>query len=166
AQQLGVDLTEISGTGPQGRITEEDVRAASRGGPSAPTDERRETVRGVRRRIVEHLTVSHREIPAVTFIEECDFTDADLARLVPLTLKAAAQALQEFPELNARLEGGEIVYLGRYDLGVAVQTDEGLVVTVVRSCESRGLDELDADVRRLADAARAGTLAPEDLRGS
>ena len=169
AQELGVDLTEISGTGPQGRITEGDVRAAADGDHVAQSqkgDERREKVRGIRRRIVEHLTVSHREIPAVTFIEECDFTDADLARLVPLTLKAAAQALQEFPELNARLEGGEIVYLGRYDLGVAVQTDEGLVVTVVRSCESRGLDELDADVRRLADAARAGTLAPEDLRGS
>src|SRR5207245_1414915 len=104
--------------------------------------------------------------PAVTFVEECDFTGADLARLVPVALKATAQALQEFPELNARLEGGEIVYLERYDLGIAVQTEEGLVVPVVRACDMRSLDELDADVKRLADAARTGALAPEDLRGS
>ena len=70
------------------------------------------------------------------------------------------------PELNARLEGDEIVYLDRYDLGVAVQTDQGLVVPVVRGCDTRSLDELAEDVARLAEAARAGTLAPEDLRGS
>ena len=56
--------------------------------------------------------------------------------------------------------------LDRYDLGIAVQTDEGLVVPVVRSCDSRSLEELDADVRRLADGARAGTLTSEELRGS
>jgi pyruvate dehydrogenase E2 component (dihydrolipoamide acetyltransferase) len=83
-----------------------------------------------------------------------------------LTLKATAQALQEFSELNARLEGDEIVYLDRYDLGVAVQTDEGLVVPVVRDCDSRSLDELDSEVRRLAEAARAGTLGADELRGS
>ncbi len=120
----------------------------------------------MRRRIVEHLTTAHREIPAVTYVEECDFTGVDLQRIVPLTLKAVAESLREFPELNARLEGEEIVYLDRYDIGVAVQTDQGLVVPVVRGCEARPLDELDAEVRRLADAARAGTLAPGELRGS
>jgi pyruvate dehydrogenase E2 component (dihydrolipoyllysine-residue acetyltransferase) len=120
----------------------------------------------VRRRIVEHLTTAHREIPAVTFVEECDFTNVDLARLVPLTLRAAALALKEFPELNARLEGDEIVYLDRYDLGLAVQTDQGLVVPVVRNCDSASLDQLAAEAQRLADAARAGRLAPEELRGS
>jgi pyruvate/2-oxoglutarate dehydrogenase complex dihydrolipoamide acyltransferase (E2) component len=164
AQELGVDLAGVTGTGPQGRITEEDVRGAAGGAP--PSGERRERVRGIRRRIVEHLTTSHREIPAVTFVEECDFTDVDLAQLVPLTLKAAARALQEYPELNARLEGDEIVYLERYDLGVAVQTDEGLVVPVVRGCDTRSLEELDAEVRRLAEAARTGSLAPDELRGS
>jgi pyruvate dehydrogenase E2 component (dihydrolipoamide acetyltransferase) len=123
-------------------------------------------VRGVRRRIIEHLTTAHREIPAVTFVEECDFTDVDTKQIVPLTLKAAAEALREYPELNARLEGDEIVYLDRYDLGIAVQTDQGLVVPVVRDCGARTVDELDAEVRRLAEAARAGNLAPEELRGS
>jgi pyruvate/2-oxoglutarate dehydrogenase complex dihydrolipoamide acyltransferase (E2) component len=165
AQELGVDLASVPGTGPQGRITEDDVRRAAPRGLAA-AGERREKVRGVRRVIVEHLTASHREIPAVTFVEECDFTGVDLGRLVPLALKATAQALQEFPELNARLERDEIVYLARYDLGIAVQTEGGLVVPVVRGCDSRSLEELAADVERLAGAAREGTLAPEELRGS
>jgi pyruvate/2-oxoglutarate dehydrogenase complex dihydrolipoamide acyltransferase (E2) component len=162
AQELGVDLGSVTGSGNDGRVTEDDVRAAAAG----PSDGRRVPLRGVRRRIVEHLTTAHREIPAVTFVEECDFTNVDLARLVPLTLRAAALALKEFPELNARLEGDEIVYLDRYDLGLAVQTDQGLVVPVVRNCDSASLDQLAAEAQRLADAARAGRLAPEELRGS
>jgi pyruvate dehydrogenase E2 component (dihydrolipoamide acetyltransferase) len=126
---------------------------------------RREPVRGVRRQIVEHLTRAHREVPAVTFVEECDFTGADLAQLLPLALQVTAAALQEFPELNARLEGDEIVYLDRYDIGVAVQTDQGLVVPVVHGCDTASLAELAAEVERLAEAARAGALKPEELRG-
>jgi pyruvate/2-oxoglutarate dehydrogenase complex dihydrolipoamide acyltransferase (E2) component len=140
------------------------VRGAGGGGKSS--EGRREPIRGVRRRIVEHLTKAHREIPAITFVEECDFTGVDSKQLVPLTLKAVASALQDFPELNARLEADEIVYLDRYDIGVAVQTDQGLVVPVVRDCDTRSLEELDEDVRRLAEAARVGKLAPEELRGS
>ena len=132
----------------------------------ATAEGRREPVRGVRRQIVEHLTRAHREIPAVTYVEECDFTDVDLKQLLPLVLRATAQSLQEFPELNARLEGDEIVYLDRYDLGVAVQTDQGLVVPVVRGCDSRSIDELRADVDALAQKARDGKLAQDDLRGS
>jgi pyruvate/2-oxoglutarate dehydrogenase complex dihydrolipoamide acyltransferase (E2) component len=109
---------------------------------------------------------AHAEVPPVTWVEDCDFGSVDLKRLVPLTLKAVAEGLQEVPELNARLEGDEIVYLDRYDLGVAVQTDQGLVVPVVRDCDSRSVDELADEVARLADAARAGKLKPEELRGS
>jgi pyruvate/2-oxoglutarate dehydrogenase complex dihydrolipoamide acyltransferase (E2) component len=161
AQELGVDLDSLTGTGPQGRITEEDVRAAS-----SPGEGRREPLRGVRRLIAEHLTRAHREVPAVTWVEECDFSNVDLSQLVARTLKACAESLKEFPELNARLEGDEIVYLDRYDLGVAVQTDEGLVVPVVRECDRRSFDELQRDVERLAEAARSGSLQPEELRGS
>jgi pyruvate dehydrogenase E2 component (dihydrolipoamide acetyltransferase) len=109
---------------------------------------------------------AHREVAAVTWVEECDFSHVELKLLVPTVLKACAAALQEFPELNARLEGDEIVYLDRYDLGVAVQTDEGLVVPVVRGCATRSIEELRAEVERLADAARSGRLKPEELRGS
>jgi pyruvate dehydrogenase E2 component (dihydrolipoamide acetyltransferase) len=161
AQELGVDLETVEGTGPQGRLTEEDVRGAA-----GPREGRREPLRGVRRLIAEHMSRAHREVPPVTWVEECDFGNVDLDRVVATTLKACALSLQEFPELNARLEGDEIVYLDRYDLGLAVQTEQGLVVPVVRDCDSRTLGELDEEVRRLADGARAGTLAADELRGS
>jgi pyruvate dehydrogenase E2 component (dihydrolipoamide acetyltransferase) len=161
AQELGVDLDSLTGTGPQGRITEQDVRGAG-----SPPEGRREPVRGVRRLIGEHMSRAHREVPAVTWVEECDFTNVDLKRLVATTLKACAESLRDFPELNARLERDEIVFLDRYDIGVAVQTEQGLVVPVVRGCDSRSIDELQGDVERLAESARAGTLAPDELRGS
>jgi pyruvate/2-oxoglutarate dehydrogenase complex dihydrolipoamide acyltransferase (E2) component len=161
AKELGVELTALRGTGPGGRITENDVRAAA---PRA-AEGRREQVRGVRRQIVEHLTRAHREVPAVTYVEECDFSNVELGLLLPVVLQATALTLREFPELNARLEGGEIVYLDRYDLGVAVQTDAGLLVPVVRGCDGLSLEELRTEVDRLAEGARAGTLQPEELRG-
>ncbi|HUJ56025.1 MAG TPA: dihydrolipoamide acetyltransferase family protein [Gaiellaceae bacterium] len=166
AQELGVDLASVAGTGPQGRITEEDVRAAAGGAAgAAPAEGTRVPIRGVRRQMFEHLTRSHREIPAVTWVEECDFTNVELKRLVPIVLQAVAAALAEFPELNARVEDGELVELDRYDIGIAVQTDQGLVVPVVRGCDRLSLDELDAEVQRLAGAAHAGALKPEELRG-
>jgi pyruvate dehydrogenase E2 component (dihydrolipoamide acetyltransferase) len=165
AQELGVDLATVSGTGPQGRVTEEDVRNAATGSAVPTTGGERVQLRGVRRQMFEHLTRAHREIPAVTWVEECDFTDTDLKRLVPLVLHAVVESLREFPELNARVEDGELVLLDRYDVGVAVQTEQGLVVPVVHGCDRLSLDELDAEVRRLAEAAHAGTLKPEELRG-
>jgi pyruvate dehydrogenase E2 component (dihydrolipoyllysine-residue acetyltransferase) len=161
AQELGVDVDSLTGTGPQGRITEEDVRAAA-----GPGEGKREPLRGVRRLIAEHMTRAHREVPAVTWVEECDFSRIDLKLLVPTVLKAAAETLKVFPELNARLERDEIVYLDRYDLGIAVQTEPGLVVPVVRDCDSRSIEELRAEVDRLAESARTGTLKPEELRES
>ncbi|MDP8911380.1 MAG: 2-oxo acid dehydrogenase subunit E2, partial [Actinomycetota bacterium] len=178
AQELGVELSTVLGTGPQGRITEDDVRRAATSveavsGSQAPgrvregqPEGRREPLRGVRRLIAEHMARAHREVAPVTWVEECDFSGVDVKRLVPTALKTAALSLREYPELNARLEGDEIVYLDRYDIGVAVQTDVGLVVPVVRGCERRSVDELADDVARLAEAAREGKLAPEELRGS
>jgi pyruvate dehydrogenase E2 component (dihydrolipoamide acetyltransferase) len=169
AQELGVDLEGLDGSGPQGRVTEEDVRSAAaspRLAPGHAPEGRREPLRGVRKLIAEHMARAHAEVPPVTWVEECDFGAIDLKRLVPLTLKAVAEALKEVPELNARLEGNEIVYLDRYDLGVAVQTEQGLVVPVVRDCDQRSADELADEVARLADAARANKLKPEELRGS
>ncbi|HZT53926.1 MAG TPA: dihydrolipoamide acetyltransferase family protein [Gaiellaceae bacterium] len=171
AAELGVDLAAVRGTGPRGRITEADVRAAaSSPAPepaveSAAAGERRVPLRGIRRQMFEHLSRAHREIPAVTWVEECDFSRVDLQRLVPEVLRAVAESLREYPELNARVEDGELVLLDRYDLGVAVQTEQGLVVPVVRRVDERSLDELEAEVRRLAAGAHAGTLKPEELRG-
>ena len=172
AQELGVDLEGVPGTGAQGRITEDDVRAAaaSSGHVQVPGTETgpegtRVQLHGIRRQMFEHLTRAHREIPAVTWVEECDFSDVELKRLVPLVLQAVTEALREFPELNARVDGGELVLLDRHDIGIAVQTEQGLVVPVVHGVGQLSLDELDAEVRRLAEAANAGTLKPEELRG-
>ena len=167
AEELGVDLASLSGTGPQGRITEEDVRRAASGGARERTQEgRREKLRGVRRVVAEHMARAHREVPAVTWVEECDFSEVAMDRLLATVVEACASALAEFPELNARLEGDEIVFLDRYDVGVAVQTEQGLVVPVVRGCDSKDVEEIAAEIERLADAARAGSATPEELRGS
>jgi pyruvate dehydrogenase E2 component (dihydrolipoamide acetyltransferase) len=160
AAELGVELAAVTGTGPQGRITEEDVRAASSGPEGTPVP-----LRGVRRQMFEHLTRAHHEIPAVTWVEECDFSEVDVKRLVPLVVHAVTESLREFPELNARVGDGELLLLERYDIGIAVQTEQGLVVPVVHGADSLSLDELDAEVRRLAEAAHEGTLKPEELRG-
>jgi pyruvate dehydrogenase E2 component (dihydrolipoamide acetyltransferase) len=164
AQELAVDLAAVTGTGPGGRITEEDVRAAASEG--APRDGRREKLRGVRRVVAEHMARAHAEVPTVTWVEECDFESVDMPRLIATVMKACAEALLEFPELNARLEGDEIVYLDRYDFGLAVQTDQGLVVPVARGVDAKTLDEVHEDVVRIADGARQGTLRPDELRDS
>jgi len=164
AKELGVALTGLSGTGPAGRIVEADVRAAA--AVTGEREGRRVPVRGVRRAIVEQVTRAHREVPAVTFVEECDFGGIDLARLVPLSIHVVAAALPAFPELNARLVGDEIVLFERVDVGIAVQTDDGLLVPVVRGCERLTVEEIDAESRRLAEGARAGTLAADELRDS
>jgi pyruvate dehydrogenase E2 component (dihydrolipoamide acetyltransferase) len=163
ANELGVDIATVTGTGPGGQVTEADVRGQS---PDNVQEGRREKLRGVRRLIAEHMSRAHREVAPVTWVEECDFEQLDVQLLIPTALKACALSLQEYPELNARLEGDEIVYLDRYDIGVAVQTEDGLVVPVVRGCDSRSIAELADDVARLADAARAGALKPEELRDS
>ena len=165
AQELGVDLAAVRGTGPGGRITADDVRGLAGTGP-APSEGRREPLRGVRRVIAEHMARAHREVPAVTWVEDCDFEAVDLERLIATVAKACAEALQEFPELNARLEGDEIVYLDRYDIGVAIQTDAGLVVPVVRDVASKAVDEVHDEIARLAAGARDGTLVAHELRGS
>ena len=94
ASELGVDLEQVAGSGPQGRITEADVRAVAE--PAAPQErpsERREPIRGVKRQMFEHLSRAHREIPPVTWVEECDFTGVDTKRLLALVLKAVAESL-------------------------------------------------------------------------
>lgn len=176
ATELGVDLDGLAGTGPEGRITEGDVRRAAPAGPVAapararPPEGARRPLRGVRRLVAEHLTTAHREVPAVTVVEECDFTALDGTRgdrtYVPYLLQAVVAGLRAFPELNATLDGDEIVLWDRYDLGVAVQTEEGLVVPVLKAADAKSLDELEREAARLAEAARSGRLRPDELRRS
>lgn len=173
ARELRVELDGLTGSGPGAAVTEADVRSAvelaEKEGATSP-DGRREQLRGVRRRIAENLSRSHREVPKVTVVEECDFTVLNRERgeisLVPFILKATVAGLREFPEFNATLDGDEIVFLERYDIGVAAQGPKGLVVPVVRGVDRLSLEELDAEVRRLADAVRENALAREELIGS
>ena len=162
AQELGVDLASVAGSGPGGRITEADVRSAASGGGEG----RREPLRGVRRVIAEHMTRAHREVPPVTWVEECDLEAVPLELLLASVVRATAESLVEFPELNARFDGDAIVYLDRYDVGVAVQTEDGLVVPVVRGANAKSVEELATEIADLAERARAGELAPDELRGS
>jgi pyruvate/2-oxoglutarate dehydrogenase complex dihydrolipoamide acyltransferase (E2) component len=161
ARDLGVDFSAVRGTGAGGQVTEADIRAAV-----APTEGRRIPVRGIRRAIVEQVERTHREIPAVTFVDECDFTGVDHDTLVATTLAAVAVSLVEYPELNARIEDDDIVLLDRYDFGVAVDTEAGLVVPVVHGCDRLTVAEIDAEITRLAERARAGSLNPDDVRDS
>jgi pyruvate/2-oxoglutarate dehydrogenase complex dihydrolipoamide acyltransferase (E2) component len=163
AQELGIELAAIAGTGPGGRVTEEDVRAAA---AATGAEGRREQLRGVRRVIAEHMARAHREVPPVTWVEECDLEGVPLDRLLPHVVKACAESLVEFPELNARLDGDAIVYLDRCDIGIAVQTEEGLVVPVVRDAGTKSVDELAGEIADLADRARSGSLAADELRDS
>jgi pyruvate/2-oxoglutarate dehydrogenase complex dihydrolipoamide acyltransferase (E2) component len=163
AGELGVDLAALAGGGP---VTEAAVRAVAAGSAAG----RREPLRGVRRAIAEHLARAHREVPAVTVVEECDFTHLSLTRgeltYLPFVLRATAEALGRHPALNARLEGDEILYLDEVHLGVAMQTEAGLVVPVVRDAGSKAVADLAAEISDLGTAAAAGSLAPEQLRGS
>ena len=162
AAELGVDLAALAEDGP---VTEAAVRSAS-----GPVGGRREPLRGVRRAIAEHLARSHREVPAVTVVEECDFTHLSLTRgeltYLPFVVRATAEALGRHTALNARLDRDEIVYLDDVHLGVAMQTEAGLVVPVVRDAASKTVEQLATEVTELGAAAAAGTLTPEQLRGS
>ena len=184
ARDLGIDLSAITPTGPHGDVTRADVELAA-----APTTEetvgvgregRREPLRGIRRTISERMTTAHREIPSVTHVEECDVTELDATRklliarnpdeakltYLPFVLKAVVMGLRLFPALNASLDehAQEIVFHERFDLGVAVDTDAGLSVPVIRDADAKSIFELAREIERLASAARAGTLERDELR--
>ena len=186
ARELGVDLSRLTGSGPQGRILRQDVESAANGG--APADPahvttgsgRREPLRGVRRLIAQRMTDAHRIVPPVTHVEECDVTELDATRklanerapeelrltYMPFIIKAVVTALRDYPALNASLdeEAGEIVFHDRFDIGIAVDTPAGLTVPVVRDADRKRLREIAVDVDRLAEAARSGRSRAEDLR--
>jgi pyruvate dehydrogenase E2 component (dihydrolipoamide acetyltransferase) len=190
AREMDVDLTTVTGTGPGGQITAEDVRAAKvSAGLVAPTPRPMVTgdvripFRGVRRQIAEHMLRTQREVAQFTYVEEVDATElVELrnkaeARLVshevklsylPFFIRAAVEALKKQPQLNAYLDekAGEIVQRHEYHIGLAAQTPEGLMVPVIRHAERRSLLDLAREVERLATCARTGHVSPSDLGGS
>ena len=190
AKEAGIDLRQVPGSGPAGRITHEDLDAFARGG--APTvargPARRDGVEevkvvGLRRRIAEKMAVAKARIPHITYIEEVDVTaledlraglnreaKPDRAKLtiLPFLMRAMVRAIDEQPALNATYddEAGIVRRHAAVHIGIAVQTPSGLVVPVVRHAEARSLFDCAAEAARLADAARNGTATREDLGGS
>ena len=190
AKELGVALEQVRGSGPAGRISAEDVRAAGGGSASAaskPTpesegDTARIPLRGLRRKIAEHMRRSLSTAAQFTFVAECDFTalvehrGAAAARAqaagLKLTylaylLRALPLVLREFPLLNSSLDdtAHEIVLHRRYHLGLATHTDEGLTVPIVHDADRLTLFGLAREIERLAAAARAHKLKLEELQG-
>jgi acyl transferase domain-containing protein/pyruvate/2-oxoglutarate dehydrogenase complex dihydrolipoamide acyltransferase (E2) component/NADPH:quinone reductase-like Zn-dependent oxidoreductase/acyl carrier protein len=170
ARELGVDIDSVAFTEIDRALTEADVRAAATASPEGPSVDEHIPVRGVRGRLVRHLTQVQREVPAVTVVEECDFTELDQAltgfERTGFILKAVSAALEDVPELNATFAGGGIAVHERHDIGLAVQAAEGLLVPVVRDAAGRPLNVLADDARRVIDGARENRLAPAELRGS
>ncbi len=189
AQQLGVDVETVNGTGPSGRITEDDVRAAAEGGGSAAASTAppsaipvKETIKltGMRGTIARRMSESA-QIPSVTLNTHADVTPAIAAqkdllkawrteRIRPqyqdLVLAAVSRALAETPQANAHLVGDELRIFEQVNLGVAVAIDEGLVVPVVHDADKKSPLEIAKEVRELAKAAKAGSLSIDQMTGS
>lgn len=206
ARENRLDLTRVTGTGRDGRVTKQDVlaylesapaeeapapaAAAAPAGaaPAAPAREygpdepvERVTMPPIRKTIARRMSESKRTAAHVTTVDEVDmgalvelresmkaaFLERHGYKLtyMPFILKAAIAALKEFPEVNASIEGDQIVYHRFYHIGVAVHTDAGLVVPVVKHADRRSIAEIAGEIDRLATAARERTLEMEDIQG-
>lgn len=174
AKERGVELAAIRGTGPGGRVTEEDVEGAAAGGADVGgTDEegQRIAVTPVRRTIAKRLEQAA-AIPQVTTFRTVDATALEAVRgergvsPLPIFVAALARTVSANSLLNASWAGDAIVVHEAVHAGVAVDTERGLLVPVVRDAGSRGVADLAAEIGRLAEAARAGSIAPDDLAGA
>ena len=177
ARQAGLDLARIVGTGPRGLVLRRDVNQAIAAGDQSSA-EIRIPIRGTRKAAAEKLTRSRREIPEATVWVDADAAGLLAARAAlnaqapraPVSLLAVAArfalaGLRRYPELNAHLEGDEIVIPAHVHLGFAAQTERGLVVPVVRNAHLMPARELAAALGRQTAAARSGRLTPADLTG-
>jgi 2-oxoisovalerate dehydrogenase E2 component (dihydrolipoyl transacylase) len=189
AAELGVDLATVAGSGPGGIVTRADLERAGKPDgahapaetPPAPAGGVRKALTGVDRIAAERLTRSHREAPSASAWLRADATrlmelraelppGASDASVTPFAMisRLCVVALRKFPRLNAHFdtEANEIVTFAPIHLGVAVQTDRGLVVVVIRDAQHKSLRGIADDVQRLAIAARDGSIDAADLRGS
>ena len=197
ARDLGVDLTTIQGSGPEGRITREDVLAASPDpetpalaaaetaaetsdatiAPAGDGDDLRQPMSRLRRTIAANMAKSWAEIPHVTTFDEVDADRLTRVRealgarhevkipVEALVIKAVIPAVEAFPEFNATIDGDDLILHQRHDIGIAVDTPDGLLVAVIRDAATRPVLDIASEVRRLGEGARARTLAPDELSG-
>ncbi|MCQ2003325.1 dihydrolipoamide acetyltransferase family protein [Rhizobium sp. NRK18] len=192
ARDAGIDLRQVRGSGPAGRISHEDIEqflAHGAGPETAPAGLKRNTsseqvkLTGLRRRIAEKMTLATSRIPHITYVEEVDMTDLEELRatmnngrkssqpkltVLPFLMRAMVKAIAEQPAINATFDddANVITRHGGVHIGVATQTPTGLTVPVVRHTEARSIWDCAAEVARLADAVRTNTAAREELSGS
>jgi 2-oxoisovalerate dehydrogenase E2 component (dihydrolipoyl transacylase) len=192
AQKLGLDLRQVRGTGEGGRITHDDLDAVlvpvagvRQGGAALAQKNGIEPVKviGLRRKIAEKMQDAKRRIPHFAYVEECDLTELEELRahlnatkrsdqpkltMLPFLMRALVLALPDFPQINARFddEQGVVYRHENVDIGIATQTDNGLIVPVVRHAEARDVWDSAAEVSRLAAAVRSNTATKEELSGS
>lgn len=194
AWDLGVELRYVAGSGPAGRILHEDLDAylqgqgatgQARGGAAYAerNDEENVPVIGLRRKIAQKMAESKRRIPHFSYVEEIDVTELEDLRvqlnlkwgesrgkltLLPLLARAMVVALRDFPQINARYddEGGVVTRYGAVHIGIATQSDGGLMVPVMRHAEARDLWSMAAEIGRLAQAVRTGSAGRDELSGS
>lgn len=187
AKDLGIDLAQVHA--PEGRIRHADLDAflgynGSRGYATAGTARADEQIKviGLRRRIAENMAASKRAIPHFTYVEEFDVTKLEALRadlndmrgakprltMLPLLIVAICKALPDFPMINARYDdtAGVVTRSGAVHLGIATQTDAGLIVPVIRDAHALNVWQLAAQIVRLADAMRSGKARSEELSGS
>jgi 2-oxoisovalerate dehydrogenase E2 component (dihydrolipoyl transacylase) len=195
AWELGIDLGTITGTGPAGRITQDDLDAHAKRGGHAPAragadqryaqrdGEEAIPVIGLRRKIAQKMQDAKRRIPHFTYVEEIDVTELEDLRarlnaqygatrgrltLLPFLIRAMVLAVREHPEVNARYDddAGVVTRYSAVHLGMATQTGNGLMVPVIRHAETLDLWATASAVLRASEAARSGKAAREDLSGS
>lgn len=191
AKEAGIDLTEVEGSGPRGRILREDfdryVEQRPAGGlspsPRRATGATEVKIIGLRRVIAERMAKAKQEIPHFAYVEELDVTELEALRkhlngkksdpaerltLLPFIGLALIRALADFPQCNTTHDAERKLLLRHnpVHLGVATQTPDGLKVPVVRHAEARDLDDLAGEIRRVTEAARDKSAKPDELKGS
>ena len=183
ARQLGVDLSQMQGTGSGGRITRRDVERERTPTSEASIQAERAPdsipYRGIRKKIGDHLVAAKRFAPHYTYVEEVDASalvqlrselqsserSRDLSYL-PFIIKACVEGLKKHPILNSTLdEEKKLIQLKRtYNIGIAIATPEGLIVPVVRNADDKSVCDISAEIRTLAEQARAGKIQLHNLR--
>ncbi|WP_043618555.1 dihydrolipoamide acetyltransferase family protein [Ensifer sp. ZNC0028] len=192
AKESGVDLRQVTGTGPAGRITHDDLdQFIARGAQPAlaPAGLQRKTavdeikVTGLRRRIAEKMSLSTSRIPHITYVEEVDMTaledlrttmnrdrkpDQPKLTILPYLMRALVRTIADQPAVNATFDDGPGIISRHHavHIGIATQTPAGLTVPVVRHAEARGIWDCANELNRLAEAARTGTATRDELTGS
>jgi len=171
AREHGVDLTKVRGSGPEGRIVEEDVRQFVERTKTQPRVREIIPLTGIRKTTAERVSQSARTAPHSTITMEVDMTNASRLRgeaqasYTDMLVKAVAKSLREQPVMNATLEDEQIKVFEDVNVGVAVATEKGLVVPVVHNADKKSLSEIASALKGLVERAREGRLTKEDVTG-